>query len=250
MAPYVIVAPVYNGEATLPRFFEELAKLDLLHEVVVSDDLSGDRSREVARGFTPHVVDESVHTGVGGCIKRGLAYAAARFPDAPFVIKIDTDGQHRVDLLPRVVEKLEEGFDLVAMSRFHPESTQIATPLNRRYLNRTFAQLLSEETGWDVSDSRTGFMGFTMPIARMLSRDLIIKGYGLPIEIMLRTHAMNPDARFASLPHPAVYGGETLTPEHRKRYEGGGETAEQMASRWKDAAYALFAVRESLGRVN
>ena len=118
---FSIVAPVFNEEATLPEFCRRaLAVAEGLaesFEVILVDDGSGDGSLAVARelaGRDPRVkvISFSRNFGHQIAITAGLDYA-----EGDAVVIIDSDLQDPPEVIPQLIAKWREGYDVVYATR-------------------------------------------------------------------------------------------------------------------------------------
>lgn len=244
MKKIALFIPVYNEGEALKRLLEEVPSTILGHplDIVIVDDHSSDNSVEVAKLFTPHVLQMEANGGVGAATKRGFGHIAEK-DDYEFVLKMDGDGQHFVHFLPQVVDRLKKGSDIVVCSRFHPLSDQSYTPIDRILLNMIFTEMLRKITGWDLTDVRSGYMGFHFADVRKIANDIIVERYGIPMEILLRIWNFKPEAKICELPHPALYGGD-ISRKLQKKY--GTEVVAQKGDRVQMAYASLLTVVESL----
>ena len=115
-----VVVPAYNEAENMPDLFGELTAtfetFSLDGEVVLVDDGSSDGTYEAAEaaaaesGFKEVVI-------LRHRINRGKTEAiltAARSAQGKILVLFDADLQHATDEIPRFVNKLDEGFDIVA----------------------------------------------------------------------------------------------------------------------------------------
>lgn len=119
MAPELsVLVPVYNEEESLPRLYEKLvAALDSLGrswEAVLVDDGSKDRSWELLEELAAK--DKRIH-----CVRfvRNFGQTAALaagidFATGDIIIPMDADLQNDPVDISRLLEKLDEGFDVVS----------------------------------------------------------------------------------------------------------------------------------------
>ncbi len=268
MPRVAILVPAHNNATTLPAVLNGIKKnlKDERVSVLVYNDGSTDATEKKLKDFhcrwlpgynenemlSLDFVNYPENCGVGVTTQRGieefweLTTHGHRFD---LFIKIDGDGQHDPRLLPEIITKLRAGADLVIASRFHRNSRQRNTPLDRLLLNRVFAGIIREITGWRISDARSGFMGMRWEHAQAIADQIITERYGIPMEIILRLWKMKPNAKISEIPHPALYGGDSLTKKHRERYQVGGETTKQKAKRASEAYTAMLRVLEDM-RIN
>lgn len=112
-----VVVPVYNSETTLPKLVSELSEIlpecNKRFEVVLVNDDSRDRSWEVICRLAqeyPFVRGINLMRNFGQHNATLCGVHAARFE---MTVTMDDDLQDPPSQIPRLLEKLEEGFDLV-----------------------------------------------------------------------------------------------------------------------------------------
>ena len=112
-----IVAPVYNEALCISEFHARLSRVldatGLSCEILFVDDGSTDRSLEILRELrknTPRmrIVSFSRNFGHQASIKAGIDAASGKA-----IIIIDSDLQDPPELIPRLLEKGREGYDIV-----------------------------------------------------------------------------------------------------------------------------------------
>src|SRR3954453_18868734 len=115
-----VVIPIYNEREALPRLLSALRKTlgkDINYEIIFVDDGSVDgTSRELreAAGSDPRIksIFFSRNFGHQAAITAGLDFASG---DALAVM--DADLQDPPELLPQMLELLQEGYDVVSAQR-------------------------------------------------------------------------------------------------------------------------------------
>lgn len=138
-----LVLPAYDEEASLPPLLAEVerrfAELPVPYRVVVVDDGSRDRTLEIARewgGRIPlDVVRHEVNQGLGATIRDGLTHAADHALADDAIVSMDADNSHAPGLVPRMVERLGEGYEVVIASRYRNGSRTLGVPWLRRALS-------------------------------------------------------------------------------------------------------------------
>lgn len=113
-----IVIPVYNGAETIrpltERLLTVLPQLFNSYEIILVDDCSGDNSWEVVQDLCKaskgiiHGIHLSRNFGQHNATLCGIR--AARYE---ITITMDDDLQHPPEELPKLVEELEKGYDVV-----------------------------------------------------------------------------------------------------------------------------------------
>ncbi len=121
----VVVLFTYNEKDTLEKTVEDILNTgkDLPNhniELVISDSESPDGTGEIAERLSkknPKIHYISVGRGLGVGIIEGHKYSIKNLkPD--IMAQIDADGQVEVDVLPRLIKVIDDGYDLALGSRF------------------------------------------------------------------------------------------------------------------------------------
>lgn len=159
-----VVIPCLNEESTLPFVLEKLEKLrstelrDRSVEVIVSDNGSHDRSIEIAQRYGAKVV-HCKERGYGAALKFGIVHASNEV-----VVFADADNTYDFLDVPRLVEKVDDGFDLAIGSRIRGKIEPGAMPWLHRYVGTPLLNFLinSLYSNWhtQITDCNSGFRAF------------------------------------------------------------------------------------------
>jgi len=137
----LVVLPAYNEEAALGPLLVRLARLEgqlrlALSVLVVDDGSTDDTAGAAARAPLPvMIVRHPVNRGLGEAIKTGLLAAVERADDEDVIVLMDADDTHSPALIQRMVDRIEEGSDVVIASRYLPESRVAGLSAWRRFLS-------------------------------------------------------------------------------------------------------------------
>lgn len=112
-----LVIPAFNEEEALRDMLAATQSQPLFDaasgsEIIVVDDGSTDKTREIARRAGVRVIGNPVNMGYGFSLKRGIEAAAHEY-----IVTIDGDGTYPVDAIPVLVDRLDDGFDMVVGAR-------------------------------------------------------------------------------------------------------------------------------------
>jgi glycosyltransferase involved in cell wall biosynthesis len=155
---YSIVIPLYNEEEILPLLVERLqqimAELDGPTEVVMVDDGSGDRTFELARAASAKdprfkVIQFSRNFGHQLAITAGMDATSG---DA--VIIMDADLQDPPDVIPQMVEKWREGYEVVYGRRQRREGERPFKTITASAFYGLLHRIADIDTPVDVGDFR------------------------------------------------------------------------------------------------
>jgi len=155
-----VVMPCLNEKDTIgpcvERALQALAAQGIAGEVVVADNGSTDGSIAIAQGLGARVVSEA-ERGYGAAYMTGIAAARGRY-----ILIGDSDNTYDFGDLPRLIEPLRQGYDLVLGSRFQGKILPGAMPWANRYIgNPVLTGLLNGLFGLKISDAHSGLRAFT-----------------------------------------------------------------------------------------
>jgi glycosyltransferase involved in cell wall biosynthesis len=160
-----IVIPLHNEERSVALLFDELqAALDPLEqewEAVFVDDGSMDGSFAALTRL--HSANENVRVvrlrrnfGKAAALAAGFGQARGET-----VVTIDADLQDDPAEIPRLLVKLDEGFDLVSGWKTHRRD-----PLRRRVLSRIFNWVTGRVSGLRLHDMNCGLKAYRAEVVR------------------------------------------------------------------------------------
>src|SRR5438067_9381499 len=144
----LVVIPALNEESSVGDVIKQVADVLPHADIVVVDDGSTDRTREVAIGAGAEVISLPFNLGVGGALRAGFRYAV-RYGYS-VAVQVDADGQHDPAEIPTLLAALADG-DLVIGARF-AGTGDYAVRGARRLAMRMLAHSLSRRTSAPLSD--------------------------------------------------------------------------------------------------
>lgn len=134
-----VIIPVYNEEPNIASLFDtlwpQLTALDASFEVIVVNDGSRDRSLKLLKeqaGKRPElrVVDFRRNFGQTAAMMAGIDHARGEI-----IISLDADLQNDPADIPMLLEKLDEGFDVVSGWRKNRQDAKLTRTLPSRIAN-------------------------------------------------------------------------------------------------------------------
>lgn len=143
-----VVLPAKNESGAIGLTIEKIKHLDLVEEIIVVNDGSTDDTQSVAENAGAEVITHPYSKGNGAAIKTGSKAASGEV-----IVFMDADGQHDPQDIPRLIEKIEQGYDLVVGARQKGSQASIG----RGIANALYNNLATYMTEQKVEDLTSGF---------------------------------------------------------------------------------------------
>jgi len=162
-----VVVPVLNEEHTIGNVIQRLRtvlqKTGFKSEIIVVDDGSKDASCQIAQQQGAKVYQLKEHVGKGCALRAGFAKV-----HGDIVATIDSDGSHRPEELPLLLNPVLQGeADMVIGARF--STTTHATSNLNQAGNHLFNALICILVRKNLSDSQSGFRVMTCRILQSIN---------------------------------------------------------------------------------
>lgn len=145
---FSIVIPAKNEADNLSGLLPELRQLYPDVEIIVVSDGSTDATENICEQNKVDVIKHQYSKGNGASIKTG-----ARAASSEIIVFMDGDGQHKPSDVKKLLEKLDEGFDMVVGAR----GNESQASLSRLLANNIYNKLSSWISGHDIQDLTSGF---------------------------------------------------------------------------------------------
>ncbi|CAG7844811.1 Undecaprenyl-phosphate mannosyltransferase [Pseudoclavibacter triregionum] len=151
----LIVMPAFNEEAVIGAIIQEVFEKVPGASVIVVNDGSHDRTKEVAEAAGATVLDLPFNLGVGGAMRTGFKFAQRN--GFSYVVQVDSDGQHDPIGVPAIVEALQT-HDVAIGARFAGEGDYtVKGP--RKWAMGVLAWGISRVARTKLTDTTSGFRG-------------------------------------------------------------------------------------------
>ncbi len=168
MKRVTISIPAYNEAATLP---EVIAKVKAVMKsqpyqsrIVVVDDGSNDGTFEGAKKAGAQAIRHPKNYGLAETFRTEIKEFLKSGDD--IFVHIDADGQYNPAEIPKLLNEIKNGADLVIGNRFAGGIESM--PWLKRMGNKAFSHTISRIIKYKIGDAQSGFRAFTRELAQTI----------------------------------------------------------------------------------
>jgi len=210
-----VIVPTLNEAGSIEKVLNEIDKQNI-DEILIIDGHSTDGTVELVKKLGYRLVFQEGR-GLGKAIEKGI-----RCTKGEVIVIVDADGSHDPNDMPKLINKLEEGFDVVVGSRyttgpmikglFSPNrcSSSYDDTFIRAFGNRLFTCLCRKLYGLNIHDTLMGFKAFKRSVLKKIK--LNETGQQFDVEILIK--AKKAGFKIGEVPvieHKRVYGKSKLS---------------------------------------
>ncbi len=163
----VITIPAYNEEGSIGAVINEIKTVmkntNYIYQIMVVDDGSVDKTERITKDNGVLFFSNGCHMGLAHTFRKEMEIC--RDLKADIIVHIDADGQYPPKYIPKMIEGIIEGYDLVLGSRFGKGI--YSGSIGKKLGNHFFAKVLSLLLRKNIYDTTTGFRAFTREIAQL-----------------------------------------------------------------------------------
>ena len=203
-----VVIPCYKVKDSILGVLEELGPE--VGRVFVVDDFCPENTGkfvvENCKDPRVSVLFNEANLGVGGATKSG--YLQALQTDSQIIVKIDGDGQMNTNLIPILVEPIQEGrADYSKGNRFYDLESLGNMPKNRVFGNAVLSLMNKISTGyWNIFDPTNGFTAIHAELLRKVPLHKVEDRFFFESDLLFRINTYG--AVVEDVPMDAIYQNE------------------------------------------
>ncbi|HEB91147.1 MAG TPA: glycosyltransferase family 2 protein [Deltaproteobacteria bacterium] len=237
----VVVMPAYNAARTLERTVREIP-MDIVDEVVVTDDASSDETVAEAKRLGLRTLVHERNRGYGGNQK--TCYQEALRLGADVVVMLHPDYQYTPRLIPSMVGLLTDGpFDAVLGSRILGGGALAGGMPRYKYAaNRFLTAVQNALCGAKLSEYHTGYRAFTREVLEALP--LLENSDDFVFDNQMLAQILHQGFRIGEISCPAAYFEEASSINFSRSFKYGlgvlGVSVQLFLQRLGIARFPIF----------
>ncbi|MFZ4659708.1 MAG: polyprenol monophosphomannose synthase [Caldilineaceae bacterium] len=198
----LMIVPTYNEAENIETLVQQLRALPGNIHVLIVDDNSPDGTGVLADNLAAqdkgvHVLHRPGKLGLGSAYKAGFKTGLRH--GYTFLCTMDADFSHDPTLLPQLLAKTAQGYDLVIGSRYVPGGQIVGSTVARQFVSYGANWLAHTILGLSARDCTAGFRCYRNQVLETIDLDAIFSsGYSFLVEMAF--HCQQAGFRIGEVP--------------------------------------------------
>ena len=214
--------PAYNAARTLERTYADIPH-DLVHKIILVDDVSRDETVDVARSLGLDVIIHRQNRGYGGNQK--TCYRAALDAGADIVVMLHPDYQYDATRIPDLIAPIEAGErDLMLGSRFLGDPLAGGMPSWKYVANRFLTTVENVAFRLRLSEYHTGLRAYSRRLLETIPFQRNSDDFVFDQELIAQVVAAGLRNRIGEIAVPTRYFAEASSVGFRRSVVYGTST--------------------------
>lgn len=186
----LVIIPTYQESANIENVLTQVRAAFPPANVLVVDDNSPDGTADLADKLSERLGNIEVlrrpgKDGLGSAYRAGFQWGFKQGFDV--MVEMDADLSHDPRELPNLMQRVEEGADLVVGSRYVPGGAIPGWPAHRSLLSRYGNSYARAMLGLTVNDATSGYRAYRTSLLKTVDLAAVrADGYGFQIEMVYR----------------------------------------------------------------
>lgn len=182
-----IIIPTYNEAENISgiinRITSVLKPCDISYEIIIVDDSSLDGTPDIARQTLADNGFVVSRQGKDRCLATSVIEGIAR-SCGEYIVLMDADASHPPELLPEIISKIRDGYDLIVPSRYVKGGGFANFPLSRRVISS--AACIVGRSITKIKDNTSGY--FCIKKNALEGVNLTCRGFKIGLEVFVKAH--------------------------------------------------------------
>ncbi|USN53422.1 MAG: polyprenol monophosphomannose synthase [Candidatus Nomurabacteria bacterium] len=184
-----IILPTYNEKENIEACLRQIARLQLVVEIIVVDDASPDGTAQLVRSLAAHypvrVIERTGKLGLASALMAGMEEARSEI-----FICMDADLSHDTAIIPQMIRAVQLGNDVAIGSRFVSGGGMLGWPLRRQAMSWFATRIAQVMLGIRERDPMSGYFAVRRDVYTRIAHTLRPRGYKLLVEILVRARPL------------------------------------------------------------
>lgn len=186
----LVVVPTYLEAPNIEQFVRTVRDVVPAADILVVDDNSPDGTADLAEQVGTelgrvHVLRRPVKDGLGNAYRAGFGWGLAEGYER--LVQIDADFSHDPAMIPRLLERLDDGAGVAIGSRYVPGGSTPHWPKHRQLLSRWGNAYATWLLGLAINDATAGFRSYRADVLEAIDfGSTIANGYAFQMEVAYR----------------------------------------------------------------
>ncbi|MCL2858132.1 MAG: glycosyltransferase family 2 protein [Streptococcaceae bacterium] len=164
-----IIIPCFNEEESIIPFLQETQKIeqelsDLTFEYLFIDDGSKDNTLAVLKEQKKQQNNVAYLSFSRNFGKESALFAGLEYATGNFITVMDADLQDPPELLPKMYEKIQEGYDVIGTRRVN----RTGEPVIRSWFSRLFYRIINKASDVEMVDGARDFRLMTRQVVESI----------------------------------------------------------------------------------
>lgn len=194
-----IIIPAYNPGECLIELIDKLAENQYAKIIVIND---GSKSKEIFEKIKHKAVmlEHTVNQGKGKALKTGFNYCTKNMSNIIGVITVDADGQHAIEDINTIYEKLKIKRDSILLGSRNFDEANI--PYRSKFGNKIISKILERKTKINIEDTQTGLRAIPIKYLQELEE---ISGERFEYETNMLMYCIKNNMQIEEIPINTIY---------------------------------------------
>lgn len=171
------------------------------YKIIVVDDGSTDNTEKDLEKILSDdilIIRHKTNLGLGVAIKTGLFEILSTISGDDIVITMDADNTHPINLVSAMIDKINQGYDLVIASRYVEGSVQYGVNVIRKFLSFSARIILKILFSYvNLNDYTSGYRAYSGRLLKKMFEDygeklVTEKNFTVQFELLVKSFSFQP----------------------------------------------------------